>query len=161
MRLKKTKTVRQLERERERLRDKAFRATLSPEDAARLAAIPSEIASIQGSHTPGPWKARSIKNDEGGIWIDCDAWRHKGRGGLLGGTLATAHANGTGDGSVGANAKLIAAAPELLAALEALVDTRNQAGGIPNPFVMEEARKAIAKAREPWVDHEWKEGSPP
>lgn len=68
-------------------------------------------------HTPGPWKARDYKTAEGDIWIDCDAWKGKKS---LGGTLATAHKDGTGGAGVTANARLIAAAPEMLEALKAV-----------------------------------------
>lgn len=68
-------------------------------------------------HTPGPWKARDYKNSEGGIWVDCDAFANKGKGKCLGGTLATVHATGTGKGNQGANAILMAAAPDMLDAL--------------------------------------------
>jgi hypothetical protein len=70
------------------------------------------------SYTPGPWKARNYPKDNGDIWIDCNAFANKGKGRCLGGTLATAHKDGTGKGEVEANAQLIAAAPELLEALK-------------------------------------------
>ena len=90
--------------------------------------IPSKLV----SHTPGPWKARDYLNGQGDIWIDCDAWKNKGRGGCLGGTLATAHKNGIGSsGSVKANALLIAAAPDLLHALREL--------------------RALVKGESPWL----------
>jgi hypothetical protein len=152
----KTVTVKQLEREQRKLRNELMRGPRGPGDTetlARLAEITHEIVRVQATHTPGPWLAREYANDEGGVWIDCDAWTgDKRRGTAVAGTLATAHKSGTGDGNVGANARLIAAAPELLAALEAVIDTANSAGGIPNPFVVEQARKIIAKARAPWKD---------
>lgn len=73
------------------------------------------------SHTPGPWKARDYPNKNGDIWIDCDAYANSVKGKCLGGTLATAHATGTGKGNIKENAYLIAAAPELLEALKELV----------------------------------------
>lgn len=69
-------------------------------------------------YTPGPWKARDYRNSNGDIWIDCNAFANKGKGKCLGGTLATAHSSGTGKGNVEANAKLLAAAPDLLEALQ-------------------------------------------
>jgi hypothetical protein len=69
-------------------------------------------------HTPGPWKARDYKNDDGDIWVDCDSWRNPKTASCRGGTLATAHEHGAGEGTVEGNARLIAAAPEMLAALE-------------------------------------------
>ena len=71
-----------------------------------------------GNFTPGPWKSRDYKNDEGGIWIDCYAWNRKKS---LGGTLATAHGTGTGAGNVEANARLIATAPELYEAIKQVI----------------------------------------
>lgn len=74
---------------------------------------------VQPAHTPGPWKARDYATDDGDIWVDCDAWKHRGRGGLLGGTVATVLRSGAEDqGTVEANARLIAQAPALVAALE-------------------------------------------
>lgn len=78
----------------------------------------------QAKHTPGPWKARSYRSNEGSIWIDCDAYSKSGKT-SLGGTLATAHATGTGSDDPAvqeANARLIAAAPDLLAALKDQLD---------------------------------------
>lgn len=67
-------------------------------------------------HTPGPWKARDYKNSDGDIWIDCAAYKGETP---LGGTLAIALHTGRGKGEMNDNARLIAAAPELLAACEA------------------------------------------
>jgi len=63
-------------------------------------------------HTPGPWKARDYKNSDGDIWIDCAAYKGETP---LGGTLAIALHTGRGKGEMNDNARLIAAAPELLA----------------------------------------------
>lgn len=61
------------------------------------------------NYTPTPWKARDYPNKEDGYWIDCDSWEHKGRGGCRGGTLATAHDTGTGEGNAKANSLRITA----------------------------------------------------
>ena len=78
-------------------------------------------------HTPGPWKARDYKNVGGDIWIDCKAYKGETP---LGGTLAIALHNGCGKGEMEANARLIAAAPELLACLRA-VDAHWQTPIVP------------------------------
>lgn len=108
-------------------------------------------------HTPGPWKARDCKTKNGDIWIDCDAWVNRKSASCLGGTLATAHGTGTGNGSVEANARLIAAAPNMLAALKAAVPVlegeleSRTAAGMPEYEAevrrpLELVRAAIAKA---------------
>lgn len=79
-------------------------------------------ANAQATHTPGPWKARNYKTDDGGIWIDCDSWANPKTASCRGGTIATALGSGCGNGSVEANARLIAAAPEMLEALRQAAD---------------------------------------
>lgn len=79
--------------------------------------------------TPGPWKARDYANNEGGVWIDCDAYANKGKGRCLGGTICNVYK--LGDPTMqAANAALIAAAPDLLEALQGL----NYYGEIGNGF---------------------------
>jgi hypothetical protein len=101
-------------------------------------------------HTPGPWKPRSYPNAQGDIWIDCEAYSNEKLGtGPLGGTLATAHRNGTGNGSADANARLIAAAPDLL---EALVEMMREYEPLNEDHAERSdavilARAAIAKAK--------------
>lgn len=110
-----------------------------------------------GKHTPGPWKARDYRSDgkagnaqDGSIWIDCVAYTKSGR--AIGGTVAEVYARGTGtdDPSVqGANARLIAAAPELLAALEWFVTdlTAERSSMVDFDANLASARAAIQKAR--------------
>lgn len=74
-------------------------------------------------HTPGPWKAREYVNKDGDVWIDCDSWKNPKTRSCRGGTLATAHKNGTGEGDVFANARLIARAPALRDLLARYMDT--------------------------------------
>lgn len=112
----------------------------------------------EAKHTPGPWKARGYSSTDGSIWIDCDAFSKSGKT-ALGGTLAAAYGTGTGsdDSAVQkANAWLIAAAPELLAALreadDVLEDLRVPSDAGPNrfeqviPAALAKIRAAIAKA---------------
>lgn len=76
------------------------------------------------SHTPGPWTANHniVATTRGRLAIDC---------GMSGAT----------DAEDCANARLVAAAPELLAALKALVDVDEVTAG-----TYEMAESAIAKA---------------
>lgn len=55
-------------------------------------------------HTPTPWKARDYANKDGDFWIDCDSWRNPKTSSCRGGTLATVHKNGAGEGDAEANA---------------------------------------------------------
>ena len=85
-------------------------------------------------HTPGPW---------GRIIADGYTVRHPQ---IYSGTGPVANATWLGDGRVdelNANARLISAAPDLLAALEALLDYEN---GIQKAKAEQMARAAIAKA---------------
>ncbi len=103
-------------------------------------------------HTPGPWRPRDYASKEGAIWIDCAARDERGRS--VAGTIGAAYATGTGSSDPAvqqANARLIAAAPELLAALEgALRFMETVERGMPADQHMPEAhaaRAAIAKAK--------------
>lgn len=92
------------------------------------------------NHTPGPWKARDYRTNgngnsqSGSIWIDCDAWTSKKpTARLLGGTIAEVYARGTGSDDPAvqeANAKLIAAAPEMLQMLVDLLKPGSVNGGL-------------------------------
>lgn len=104
-------------------------------------------------HTPGPWEARGYRNDNGGIWIDSYATK---RGRCIAGTLAEAYKHGTGAGSTEANARLIAAAPELLDACRMLLKAHQalvpllKHGSVSDYQIQNEApikaQAAIAKA---------------
>jgi hypothetical protein len=93
---------------------------------------------VSGQHTPGPWKAVVRSNQLGPRSAFVTDDKHKQR--LFASDKPTA--------TDIANARLIAAAPELLDALEAL---RNECSGTPRPNVMlallANADLAIAKAR--------------
>lgn len=94
-------------------------------------------------HTPGPWR---IQGDHGKLWIETNANDD---------TIAEVHRRKE-KGSVYscdeamANARLIAAAPEMLEALELLLDGRHcqitmlRSDG---PIPTDKARAAIAKAK--------------
>ena len=95
-------------------------------------------------HTPGPWELRT--------W-DEDCWRVLGTNGVgIPGCYSIADViNGNGSEQNKANAALIAAAPDLLQALQLLHDDIaeyariNNLGGFDN-HAMKLARAAIAKA---------------
>ncbi|HBC94336.1 MAG TPA: hypothetical protein DCZ10_15915 [Pelotomaculum sp.] len=96
--------------------------------------------------TPGPWKARDYTNNEGDVWIDCNAFACKGKGKSLGGTLATVHKNGTGKGTMEANARLIAAAPDMYEALKRIMDELPAKRDWLDPVSEQMALAALAKA---------------
>lgn len=84
-------------------------------------------------HTPGPWKLRETPND-------CD-FTHEIDG------IACIYA---GNGLATANAKLIAAAPELLEALQAVIADIDipECGGNIEFNIVQQVRAAIKKATE-------------
>ena len=88
-------------------------------------------------HTPGPWMV-TPDHDEG------IGWRHVSSFPEGFGDIATTWSGKHGDASE-ANARLIAAAPDMLDALEELVDTLDSRGVIDS-FTTQSARAAIAKA---------------
>lgn len=104
-------------------------------------------------HTPGPWFA----DQTGMIWRRNPAELYQNGGGVAGDKpLAAIYVGWFGEGKVGYpmmdNAKLIAAAPELLEALEEVsefVDYLKEYN-VPNDFptdLPEKIKAAIAKAR--------------
>ena len=102
-------------------------------------------------HTPGPWSPEPFVRAEGseswGIFSD---YLEPGYTGGAGGTWILLDST---TGYVEANAQLIAAAPDLLEACEALLHTEwNKKPGSLDEFeiradVLEQARAAIAKAK--------------
>jgi len=111
------------------------------------------------THTPGPWTTRGkidgsgsaqIRAEDGKIWI----------GGAMGShhtpSQRVNHSSFPADTEGEANARLIAAAPELLEALKAIVDMVpiyaknhprfNQASRLERKTQIDAARAAIAKA---------------
>ena len=103
---------------------------------------------MNATHTPGPWNIRTARNDEGYGLLICDedqtilsrmdTWLGK-----------------TPEAAMEANARLIAAAPELLAALEGAervlscktVHVDEITGEALSPLMIE-IRAAIAKAKQ-------------
>lgn len=89
---------------------------------------------MANTHTPGPW---TVDFDAEGaedcfsVWYDVD-----GTGAEIAGRIGEE-----------ANAHLIAAAPEMLAALEDIVRYVSPGDDIPFAAMLEEARAAIAKAK--------------
>lgn len=102
---------------------------------------------MEAKHTAGPWYA-----DEGGaIWRRPPAELYQNGGGVAGDKpLATAHAGWHGEGVTGypaqANARLIAAAPELLEALQLIADTDPIDAALDPQRAVRVARVAIARA---------------
>ena len=106
----------------------------------------SEIVCASGAHTPGPWVASGNVNSGDGVFSfdvrgDVLGKRHlvvcSGYGGLSDAFASAEHGPG--------NAHLIAAAPELLAALVELVDLEGPLPG--NNAWHAKATAAIAKAK--------------
>jgi hypothetical protein len=87
-------------------------------------------------HTPGPWEVTRTSSME--IFI-----RHPSdMDGRKPGYFAEVRRFTSDDAEVEANARLISAAPDLLAALVEIVET------LGNPGTLAKAKDAIAKARE-------------
>lgn len=103
------------------------------EEAARRAAV----AAVPSSHTPGPWNCDQES-------IDPEWWIVTIKGGLI---VANVNAHFHQE----ANARLIAASPDLLAALQWLSDETGDPASPTRPSVdaMQAARAAIAKATQP------------
>ena len=110
-----------------------------------------------GKHTPGPWTAENLAetiNANGGTSSHKYAWQVVGAEGCVSAVARLAMV-GAGPATVAANARLIAAAPSMLVALEELLIiciSRGQAMGRPAGLadsgpVIDEARAAIAAAR--------------
>lgn len=100
------------------------------------------------AHTPGPWKTY-----RGAVWST-----HESVSGPVTKGMRTNHVCAISerlkmpDGEREANARLIAAAPDMLAALEAIISQMDQGGqGATQVFnrdaCIQHARAAIAKAR--------------
>lgn len=93
-------------------------------------------------HTPGPWEERTDAHGRGrisagGVWI-ATTW------------LATGDGNDAPQLPARANARLIAAAPDLLEALKAIVKSladQDDEGLIEHAQQMIDARAAIAKVK--------------
>jgi hypothetical protein len=93
---------------------------------------------MSDKHTPGPWQV--THNSQGETFVDFT--------GETGGLFAVARVYATG-GNQEADARLIAAAPDLLVALRALRDWCNEnINGVPLIYgqIMEQADAAIERA---------------
>jgi hypothetical protein len=98
---------------------------------------------IISAHTPGPWEVGDVQRGESPLMVYCDD--------SLGSRVADLSTSGHGitTAQVRANALLIAAAPDLLAALKRLLATTFPGTEGHDPdcrCVIHEARTAIAKA---------------
>ena len=97
----------------------------------------------KSEHTPGPWEISGGTNKKGELYI----WR-KARPGIIDGGAIAAVLHHYAPAELAANATLIAAAPELLAALEAMVFNETmKSGAIVTANGIRAARAAIAKAK--------------
>jgi hypothetical protein len=99
---------------------------------------------MSAKHTPGPWHADA----NGGIWRRRPCELYENGGGVAGDRqLATVWKGWVNDGEIGypleANARLIAAAPDLLDACKVAFD---QTCAVGRPKDWEQLRAAIAKA---------------
>jgi hypothetical protein len=100
-------------------------------------------------HTPGPWHTSGRL----GSGFDTKVQIHHKSEHIDGGYFATVHAtNKTAEAlaAMDANARLIAAAPDLLAAAERLLSAFESFDRITNPAILDDmkaGREAIAKAR--------------
>lgn len=86
-------------------------------------------------HTPGPWKAESVKSDRHTL-----VYKR-----IMAGKEAVAFAGVYKEHSAEANARLIAAAPELLEVLKGAESVIRQGGHLNGQWLLE-AHAAIAKA---------------
>lgn len=105
---------------------------------------PVESAAVEG-HTPGPW---AVEPDTGTIWgpapcADTRGWGFKVADAHLPRSRYDKHI--ATDGARNANARLIAAAPELLTALTGLLANLTE-GDFISETRIDAARAAIAKA---------------
>ena len=95
-------------------------------------------------HTPGPWEATKTEQCSSHAWFVRPV-----SGGLIIADVQPALPWGGPSPQVGAaDAKLIACAPELLEALEALVEAHDEVPSMLTPDLWEEARAAIKRAKE-------------
>ncbi len=100
-------------------------------------------------HTPGPWEASTHPANDPEY---CHVWA-KGRSSDIALVVRADNESMIGVGSAEANARLMAAAPDMLAALRALthqaakeIDQSSTHDGLNNCDLLAQARAAIAKA---------------
>lgn len=97
------------------------------------------------AHTPGPWNAatRNTHKTDAGVELVCiTVMPTGGYRGPIAELQSCDHIHGITTAECEANARLIAAAPDLLEALQVLVEN----GGIGPEQMFHDARAAIAKA---------------
>lgn len=94
------------------------------------------------NHTPGPWQADSEGREGWAVNYDsCAEWSH----------VAVVRPNSEGsrpvdDDEAEANARMIAAAPELLAALKKLLNETDDGTQLCARHIVDDCKAAIAKA---------------
>lgn len=96
-------------------------------------------------HTPGPWQAVDQHPSHPGVEIEIKGHPDYPHGGAY--HVAQVNCVLTTPDVTVANARLIAAAPELLAALERLCRVASVELGYTRPDVIEQAKAVIAKAK--------------
>ena len=94
---------------------------------------------MEAKHTPGPWKVDKELTSRSGEWLIAMDAGDKGRG------IAIAETR-VATGAELANARLIAAAPELLEALQLIADTDPVDAALDPQRAVRIAQAAIAKA---------------
>lgn len=109
------------------------------------------------THTPGPWTVSEVRSGDGTTWCRVDLGTLQPQPGLAGPHRAHARAELTGATNKAnretqrANARLIAAAPELLAALQWALDYGTFEVAMDNPThaaALDHARAALALGEE-------------
>lgn len=96
-------------------------------------------------YTPGPWRAALYL---GGAYYVTDAPLHESRGREIAQVFGTVYGP-AGPVTAGENARLIAAAPELLEALQAIAEGCSFPENDVQRAIRDRARAAIAKATQP------------
>lgn len=103
------------------------------------------------SHTPGPWSVGNARVAKYATGTSCEIAIHVGEGSKRGNCLAIVYMGGDGairatESHIEANAKLIAAAPDMAEALQAMLRARIDPMGIKAYEADMLARAALAKA---------------
>ena len=94
----------------------------------------------EARHTPGPWYAEVGDPKVPGMTPGYDVWHHTGIG-----QIARVRPGLEPDPTAEANARLIAAAPDLLAACKVLMGVFEDAG-LTDTREYDQARRAVARA---------------
>lgn len=99
---------------------------------------------MSAQHTPGPWVVEAPMDDE--LWI-VEAGKHAYEWRTIAGCPLPSERGDISPAQVRANARLIAAAPELLAILERVNGEAECFLGVISSEMVDEITAAIAKAR--------------